>query len=86
MPIFDFHCQACGHEFETLVRPQDEAPPECPSCHGRDLERLLTSFAVSSREKTMQAATKSRAKAAAQGRRDNIAMEREMEQHRREDH
>ena len=86
MPIFDFHCRSCGHEFEALVRPQDEAPPACPSCHGGDLEKLLPSFAVSSKEKTMAAAAKSRAKAAYQGRRDNIAMEKEIEKHRREDH
>jgi len=86
VPLFDFHCRACGHEFEALVRPQDALPAECPSCHGRDLEKLLPSFAVSSKEKTMQAAAKSRAKAAHTARRDNIAMEREIEQHRREDH
>ena len=34
----------------------------------------------------MEAAAKSRAKAAHTARRDNVAMEREIEQHRREDH
>jgi putative FmdB family regulatory protein len=85
MPIYDFHCSACGHEFEALVRPHDDAP-ECPSCHSRDLERLLSSFAVSSAEKTQAAADISRRKAAITARRDNIAMEREAEMHRREDH
>lgn len=86
MPLFDFRCRSCGHEFEALVRPQDEAPAECPSCHARDLEKLLPSFAVSYKEKTMAAAEKSRAKAAYHARRDNIAMEHEIEKHRREDH
>ena len=31
------------------MRAQD-APPTCPSCHGSDLERLLSGFAVSSAE------------------------------------
>jgi putative FmdB family regulatory protein len=84
MPIYDFQCLACGHEFEALVRRNDA--PECPACHGRNLERLLSSFAVSSAEKTQAAADISRRKAAITARRDNIAMEREAEHHRREDH
>jgi hypothetical protein len=31
--------------------------PECPNCRGRDLERLLSTFGMSSKEKT-QAAVK----------------------------
>ena len=84
MPLYDFHCGACGHEFEALVRHNDV--PECPACHSRTLERLLSSFAVSSAEKTQAAADSSRRKAAITARRDNIAMEREAEMHRREDH
>jgi putative FmdB family regulatory protein len=55
MPIYDFHCRRCGHEFEGLVRPQDP-PVSCPSCKGDDLERLLSGFAVSSAEKSAAAA------------------------------
>jgi putative FmdB family regulatory protein len=84
MPIYDFQCRTCGHEFEALVRAQDT--PECPACHGRDLERLLSTFAVSSQERTQAAANISRKKAARTAARDNIAMEHETERHRREDH
>ena len=49
MPIYDYQCRTCGKEFEGLVRPQD-APPQCPACHGADLEKLLSAFAVSSSE------------------------------------
>ena len=84
MPIFDFRCKGCGHDFEALVRHHDA--PACPSCRSHDLERLLSSFAVSSAEKTQAAAATSRKKAATTARRDNIAMEREAEIHRREDH
>ncbi len=31
MPIYEYRCQACGHEFEKLVRLSDPVPP-CPSC------------------------------------------------------
>ena len=59
MPLYDFHCRACGHEFEGLVRPQDP-PVACPSCKGQDLERLPSGFAVSTAEKTAAAARASR--------------------------
>ena len=84
MPIYDFRCKACGHEFEALVRHNDT--PACPACRSGDLERLLSTFAVSSAERTRAAATRARKKAAASAARDNIAMERESEMHRREDH
>jgi len=61
MPIYDFHCRACSHEFEALVRPQDQDATKCPACQGTNLERLLSSFAVSTAEKTQAAAKKSRA-------------------------
>jgi putative FmdB family regulatory protein len=86
MPLFDFRCRACERVFEALVRPQDAAPPQCPTCHSTDLERQLASFAVSSEEKTRAAATKKRTKEAAAARRDNIAMDIEAERHRIEDH
>ncbi len=60
MPIYDFRCRTCGHEFEALVRPQDGTEPTCGSCQGHDLEKLLSGFAVSSAEKTQAAAKKSR--------------------------
>jgi putative FmdB family regulatory protein len=47
MPIHDYHCKACGHDFEALSRPQDP-PVACPSCRSADLEKLLSGFAVSS--------------------------------------
>jgi putative FmdB family regulatory protein len=60
MPIYDFRCRACRHEFEALVRPQDAESRACPACQSHDLERLLSGFAVSSAEKTQAAAKKSR--------------------------
>ena len=46
MPLYDYKCRACGHQFEALVR--DATLPVCPSCQGQDLEQLLSLFAVSS--------------------------------------
>ena len=59
MPIYDFRCRQCGHQFEGLSRPQDPAVT-CPSCKSEDLEKLLSGFAVNSAEKSAAAALDSR--------------------------
>jgi putative FmdB family regulatory protein len=48
MPIYEYECRTCHHQFELLIRPQDKTPPACPSCQGQELDRLLSGFAVSS--------------------------------------
>jgi putative FmdB family regulatory protein len=45
MPIYQYACRACTHHFEQLVRESNR--PVCPECQSRDLERLLSMFAVS---------------------------------------
>jgi putative FmdB family regulatory protein len=40
VPIYDFACPACGHEFEELVRA-GELPP-CPECGHAEPRRLLS--------------------------------------------
>ena len=47
MPIFEYACKTCGKEFETLVRPNGNAP-SCPACQGTELEKLLSIPAVKS--------------------------------------
>ena len=59
MPIHDFRCRSCGHEFEALSRPQDP-PITCPSCKGADLEKLLSGFATSTAESRAANALSSR--------------------------
>ena len=44
MPLFEYACNNCDHEFEALVMGNRE--PECPECHGRSLEKLISGFAV----------------------------------------
>lgn len=85
MPLFDYRCRACEHVFEVLVRP-NSAAPVCPACRGTDLERLLASFAVSSADRTRAAAARKRAREAHTARLDNIAMDKEIAAHRKEDH
>lgn len=48
MPIYEYECRGCGHQFEFLLLPSHPATPACPACGGRDLERVISMFAVSS--------------------------------------
>lgn len=46
MPIFEYACNACRHEFETLVRTGDV--PACPRCASGELTKLLSLPAIQS--------------------------------------
>ena len=78
MPLYDFHCRTCGHDFEALVRAPDS--PRCPSCHGQDLERLISTFAVSSEERSRAAAKGSRERQV-RANRDKLIADEEHRQH-----
>ncbi|MDP9160832.1 MAG: zinc ribbon domain-containing protein [Acidobacteriota bacterium] len=47
MPIFEYACKRCEHQFEALVYGSEKA--ECPKCHGTQLSPLLSVFAVSAK-------------------------------------
>jgi putative FmdB family regulatory protein len=40
MPIFEYQCRDCETPFEAFVTA--ERTPECPSCHGANLAKLLS--------------------------------------------
>ncbi|MDR0780194.1 MAG: zinc ribbon domain-containing protein [Pseudomonadales bacterium] len=50
MPIYDFQCKRCGHQFEKLVRVDQSA--ECPACQAASCEvvRLFSSPAISTQK------------------------------------
>ena len=59
MPIYEYACADCGHEFEKLVRR--DATPSCPSCGTTRVERRFSLPNVSSattKGKSMRAAKK----------------------------
>jgi len=45
MPIFEYRCQDCGNKFEAILLGKQE--PECPKCHTQNLQKELSTFAVS---------------------------------------
>ena len=46
MALFEYKCKDCGSISEILVFSSDETP-ECKQCGSKDLEKLLSTFAVS---------------------------------------
>ena len=66
MPIFEYVCKACGHQFEFLKLPAATTVPSCPACQSPNLERLLSGFAMSTTE-----LTKARVKAARKQQRES---------------
>jgi putative FmdB family regulatory protein len=70
VPLYEYKCLDCGHQFELLVL-KSSPRPACPSCAGESLERLLSMFAVSS-DASRQAST---AKAYAYNNRLNARQE-----------
>jgi putative FmdB family regulatory protein len=78
MPLFDFACKGCGHEFEALVRPPSE--PACPACGSTNLERLLSGFSFSVRSNGLSpAARKAVQKQQRTQKRDQDAYQQEIE-------
>lgn len=62
MPIYEYQCKKCGHQFEFLVLPAAPAAA-CPKCRHAKLEKLISLCSVSS-ESTQQAHLKSARKVA----------------------
>ncbi len=47
MPLFEYICRECQHQFEALVFGKQKA--ECPKCESVKLEPQLSVFAVSAK-------------------------------------
>ena len=83
MPIYEYKCRNCGHEFEELVRLGET--PDCPSCKGSDLERLV-SLPMVSTESTRQRSFDKARQAASVGHREEQHAQREYERKEIKEH
>jgi putative FmdB family regulatory protein len=82
MPIYDYRCQTCGHQFEALVVRNDV--PVCSSCGGAKLERLLSMPGVkseSTRDQAMRAAKRRDAAQAADRMHERLRYEKSHDRH-----
>ena len=42
MPIYDFACDQCGHQFEKLVLRSDSPAPACVTCNSEQVTRQVS--------------------------------------------
>lgn len=45
MPIYEYACAACGHEFEEWQKMSDAPVRTCPKCKKKKVERLISKSA-----------------------------------------
>ena len=84
MPIYEYACKACGHEFEQLIRTGDA--PACPSCKSQELTRLLSLSAVSSENTRQLNFNRARQRAKLVQRDKDVAQAEYEKKHREEGH
>ena len=42
MPIYEYQCQACGHELEAMQKMSDAPLTDCPECGKPALKKLIS--------------------------------------------
>lgn len=42
MPIYEYRCSECGHEFENIQRISEPDPTNCPACDAPKPGRLIS--------------------------------------------
>ena len=42
MPLYEYRCDACEHEFEALQKMSDEPLIHCPACDEAKLRKLVS--------------------------------------------
>ena len=42
MPIYEYRCQACGHDLEAMTKISDERLGDCPACKKPELQKQLS--------------------------------------------
>ncbi len=42
MPIYEYRCEACGHQLEVMQKMSDDALRDCPTCNRPALKKLIS--------------------------------------------
>ncbi len=42
MPIYEYRCSDCGHEFEVIQKMSDQPMTDCPTCGKSALSKLVS--------------------------------------------
>jgi len=56
MPVYDYRCNECNHEFiviESLLEHEEHQgiEPQCPECDSKNVERRITSVNIQTAKK-----------------------------------
>lgn len=46
MPLYEYRCNHCGSEFECLQLSLNDPEPECPCCHKKGVQKLMSAGSV----------------------------------------
>ncbi len=46
MPIYEYQCQDCDHQYEALVFASDEANPPCSKCQSANVVKLMSAGCI----------------------------------------
>ena len=44
MPLHEYRCKQCNHQFEFLAKSSTEFPQKCPKCGNNNPEKQLSTF------------------------------------------
>lgn len=83
MPIYEYKCLGCGHQFEKIVKLSEK--PNCPECDSSELEKQFTVAAVSTSKSRAKSFQTARARAN-NVKKDQDVAQREYERKHIEDH
>jgi putative FmdB family regulatory protein len=89
MPIYEYKCVSCGHQFERLVRRSStpvaaDGAAGCPACGRLELEQVLSLFAVSSESTREQHRSQGRKQAQGSLKEQRVAEMETIVHHHRE--
>ncbi len=42
MPIYEYQCKSCGHEFESIQKISESPLKDCPECVKPELQKLVS--------------------------------------------
>lgn len=80
MPIYEYQCRHCGHQFEYLVLRNSPAA-KCPSCGKKNLTQLISMFAASSEATRKANFTAARNRAKSMQKEKNYEEAKELKEH-----
>lgn len=52
MPIYEFSCTKCGHQFEKLQKNAGVETVTCPNCGSTEVSKELSSFSATGSSST----------------------------------